>query len=245
LKPEGWALAAVLACGPDAVLSHFGAARHRRLVQSWRARIDVTVPSRSGRSQAGIRLHRVGMLDPLDWEVHEGIPTTTVARTLLDLAAVVDASQLTRAIEAAERNRTFDLTAVRNVMDRHPRRHGTRALREVLSYGVIEPASRSVLESIFHDLVGRAGLPRAVSNTLVEGFEVDAYWPDLNLIVEIDSYDYHRSPAAFERDRRRDLQLTLAGHTVLRFTDRQLTQEPESVVAALAQAQAQAASARR
>jgi hypothetical protein len=236
LKPEGWALAAVLACGPDAVLSHFGAARHRRLVQSWRTQMHVTVPSRNGRRQPDIRLHRVSHLDPVDWEILDGIPTTTVARTLLDLAAVVDASQLTRAIEAAERNRSFDLQAVQDVMARHPARPGTRALQAVLGGAVIEPASRSGLESLFHDLIGQAGLPRPQANVVVEGFEVDAYWPELRLIVEIDSYAYHRTPAAFERDRRRDVRVTLAGYAVLRFTDRQLTREPESVVTSLARA---------
>ncbi len=234
-------MGAVLACGEGAVLSHHSAAYHQDLARQRRQRADVTVPRRSGLAQPDIAVHRVRRLERADWTLHHGIPTTTVARTLLDLAAVVDAAQLTRAIEAAERKGAFDLNKVRALLARSHGRAGVKALRAVLTEAVIEPASRSDLESLFHDLIGQAGLPRPLANVLVEGIEVDAYWPDLKLIVEIDSYAYHRSPAAFERDRQRDVQLTLAGHTVLRFTDRQLNLEPQAVVAALAAA----ASARR
>jgi very-short-patch-repair endonuclease len=244
LTAAGWAMAAVLACGPGAVLSHLSAAHHWQLVRNARQRVDVTVPSRSGREQPRIAVHRARSLDARDTVVHNRIPVTTVARTLLDLAEVVDESRLTRTIEAAERQRTFDLNAVNDLLERSHGRHGTRRLRAVLNAAVIEPASESDLESLFHDLIGQAGLQRPIANAIVEGFKVDAYWPDLKLIVEIDSYAYHRSPQAFERDRKRDVQLQLAGYTVLRFTDRQLNSEPRSVVAALAQAQ-RSACARR
>jgi hypothetical protein len=226
-------MAAVLACGEGAVLSHHSAARHLELVRVARWRTDVTVPRRNGLAQPAIAVHRVARLDPDDWALCEGIPTTTVARTLLDLASTVSASELTRAIEAAERRRSFDLVAIQRLLARRPCVPGTRLLRSVLGDAVIEPASRSELESIFHDIVGQAGLPRPQANVLVEGFEVDAFWPDLKLIVEIDSFAYHRSRAAFERDRMRDVQLRLAGYTVLRFTDTQLTTDPNAVIAAL------------
>src|SRR4051812_36910376 len=145
LTPMGWRMAAVLACGPDALLSHASAAQLWDLIRRYSARVHVTVPSRGGRAQPGLVVHRVRSLDPRDCAVRNGIPVASVARTLLDLAAVVDASRLTRAIEAAEREGHFDLTAVNELLARSRGRRGARQLRSILSAAVIEPASRSDL----------------------------------------------------------------------------------------------------
>ena len=197
-------------------------------------RPHVTVPRRHGLSRPGIVIHSVRTLDPRDYMEEEGIPVTTVARTLLDLAEVLPLRQLHRAYEAAERLRVLDLRAVADVFRRSHGRHGLRRLRALLEECRLpEPATRSDLEARFLDLCHEAGLPRPAVNALVAGFEVDAVWPAERLIVELDGHEFHHTRAAFERDRARDTALQLAGYRVIRLTYARLISEPEEVTGAM------------
>jgi hypothetical protein len=221
-------MAALLAL-PDSVLSHQTAAALWRLRPS-RGRTHITVPRRPGFRRPDIVIHRVRALDPRDVTRRDSFRVTTVARTLLDLAETLQPTDLHRAFEAAETEGVLDLRAIHDLMDRSRGRHGLRPLRALLEQTrAPEPAARSELERLFLDLCHEHGIPRPLVNSLVEGHEVDACWPEAKLIIELDGHRFHGTRTAFERDRARDTALQLAGYRVVRITLRRLRHEPEEV----------------
>lgn len=227
-------MAAVLACGCNAVLSHRGAASLWELHVGSGAALDVTVSGRSRYGRPGIALHRVRDLCPDDVVRRDGIPVTTVARTLLDLAEVLQPRQLERVFEEAEQLRILDVRAVRQLCRRSPGRRGLRPLAALLARDhLASEDTRSELERRFIDLCRSAGLPRPAVNAVIAGFEVDAVWPSARVVVELDGFRFHRTRAAFERDRVRDAALQLAGYRVLRVTHRRLEKEPVAVAEAV------------
>lgn len=234
VSPRGLWMAAVLACGPGAVLSHRSAGAVWELQATAAAAVDVTAPGPSRRRRPGIVVHRVRTLHPDDVTRREGIPVTTVARTLLDLAALVSRRQLERAFETAERLALLDARALENACRRQPHRRGSRLVRGVLAdQREPPPATRSELERDFLELCRAARLPLPSVNGVVAGFEVDALWPRQRLVVEVDSLAFHATRAAFERDRLRDSALQVAGYRVLRVTHRRLRLDPEGVAEAV------------
>lgn len=234
LRREGFWLAAVLAAGSRAVLSHREAAALHAIRQSNRARIDVTAPGRR-RSQAGIELHHAPTLHSDDITVVEGIPVTTVARTLIDLATVVAPNQLAKAINEAERLRLFDLRAVEEARERVRHRNGPGHARLAAALAeqraLATTLTRSVLEDAFLAAIRTAGIPIPRTNAPLHGYEVDALWPAERLVVELDGYAYHRSPRAFQHDRTKSNVLATAGYTVLRFTHDDVTRRPAATAA--------------
>jgi hypothetical protein len=227
-------MAGVLACGPDAVLSHQNAAALLGLRPMSSSAVHVTVPGRTRRGPRAITAHHVRDLHPDDRMECEGIPVTSLARTLLDLAEVLPLRQLIRAIEQAERLRLFDLDAIERLLARSPGRHGTKPLRTAL--GEIDgepPKINSDWERDFLDFCQDHGLPRPELNVIVEGYEVDALWRDQKLIVELDSWGSHRGRRAFEHDRVKDATLFLAEYRVPRITWRRLEREPVAVAATI------------
>jgi very-short-patch-repair endonuclease len=236
LPREGRDLAAVLACGPTAVLSHVSAAVHWGLLTYDPPKPHVTAPA-STRGAQGIRLHRTRSLDAEDTTTHRGIPTTTLARTLLDVAASSPTNHLDHAIGLALRNELYDHRAIVDVLERHHGRRGTKALRQA----TVDPAfTRSALERRFRRLCRHAGLPQPRCNTDVADLdhhphEVDFYFPAHRLVVEVDGWRDHGTRAAFERDRAKDVELHALGYAVLRFTWRQVMQEPLLVATRIAQ----------
>jgi hypothetical protein len=233
LPREGRHLAAVLACGLGAVLSHVSAAVHWVLLTYDAPRPEVSAPA-SRRAVPGIRLHRTRSLDAQDTTTHRGIPVTTLAKTLLDLAASGPKSHLDHALGQAMRNELYDHAAIEDVLARHHGRPGTKALREATAD---DPAfTRSALEQRFRAVCRRAGLSQPLSNHVLaaldhEPYEVDFYVPTYRLVVEVDGWRDHGTRAAFERDRAKDAALVAAGYTVLRFTWRQLRYDPDTVAA--------------
>jgi very-short-patch-repair endonuclease len=175
----------------------------------------------------------VSRLDEDDRGAREGIPVTSVARTLLDLAAILPLDGLRRAFEQAERMRLLDVRALYAARGRSPRRHGLRALNLLLAEGREPWETRSELERQFVEVCREANLPMPTLNALVAGYEVDAVWMCRRLVVELDGYAFHRTRAAFERDRARDGDLQLAGYRVMRITARRLERDQGEVVAAL------------
>jgi Protein of unknown function (DUF559)/Transcriptional regulator, AbiEi antitoxin len=235
LRVEGRRLAAVLACGRGAVLSHRSAAAHWGLLATEQTRIDVTAP-RSRDGVPGIRLHTSRSLDAKDATTHEGLAITTIARTLLDLAATVPESRLERALAQAERLQLYDHRAINDVIARANGHRGRAALARAVRG---EPKlTRSELEARFLSLVRQAGLPEPLANFILDApdhprLEVDFYFPTLNLVAETDGWDTHKTKAAFRTDRRKDAALTSAGHRVMRFTYEDIVYEPDTVVARL------------
>lgn len=227
LKREGHWLAAALACGPGAVLSHASAAAHWNIRGSASSYVDVTVPSRAGRvRRKGIRVHRSGRLGADQVTIHEGIPVTTLARTLLDLADVLSEQDLERAIHESEYLRLFDLTALIAVVGANPGRRGAKLLKA--AEGPPE-MTKSQLEKRFLAIVDRHRLPRPQVNARIEGYEVDFAWPEAKLIVETDGFAAHGTRKAFETDRLRDRHLARAGFHTIRLTPRSLSYEAEIV----------------
>jgi predicted transcriptional regulator of viral defense system len=227
-------LAAVLASGPDAVLSHRSAATLWGLREYRRAPTDVTAPNRRGRVPKGIDAHRDGSLARADWTVTYGIPCTTVARTLLDLAAVVPGWELRMAISEAEAQGLLVHDAVRALIKRSRGRRGVARLRMLMDE--IHPQTRrtrSEMERLFLRMCERAGLPQPEVNVSlsVDGrtLKPDFLWRNAGLIVEADSRRYHDTDSAFQSDRRREQRLQLAGWRVSRCTWEQLEREPRTL----------------
>jgi very-short-patch-repair endonuclease len=235
LTTEGRWMAAVLASGDGAVLSHTSAAALWQLRPSGSGSIHVTLPGDPGRRRrAGIRLHRSALLGADESTVHSGIPVTTPVRTVIDLASMLRGRPLEHALDLAEQRGLVDFAELKRRLAELPGRPGSPALQALLhSYTVGAFVTRSEMEERFLALCDEHGLARPRVNRRIEGEEVDFVWPERRLIVEVDGYRYHRMPSAFERDRERDVMLALAGWHVMRFTWAQLVQRSAWVAAAI------------
>ncbi|HWE09439.1 MAG TPA: type IV toxin-antitoxin system AbiEi family antitoxin domain-containing protein [Solirubrobacteraceae bacterium] len=233
---RGRYLAAVLACGDGAVVSHREAAALHNLRPSNRRQIDVTVPGRSARRLRGLTVHRSVTLTAADVTVADDIPCTTLARTHLDLAAVVPLEQTERALNQAEAMGVLNLRALVDQLERNPHARGAPQLRHALELYMPETApTESAIEEAFVALCRGAALPgpeRQVWFTLDGGepFRVDFLWRAQRLVLEADSRTFHGTARAFEDDRRRDQRLARAQWQVLRVTRRQLEHDPAWVV---------------
>jgi hypothetical protein len=222
-------MAAVLACGPGAVLSHLAAAALWAVRGG--SRVEVTVP-RGRKARPGIKLHYANL--PADEvTVHHGIPVTTIARTHLDLSALVQRDELRGAFRQAEQLRLTDPLGVKALIERYPRKPGIPILRAVfeeaqLGLGIV----RSELEERFQAFLN-PGLPKPLTNVLIEGIEVDCVWLDQRVIVELDGRSTHDTQDAFEQDCARDRRLEAAGWRVVRVTWRQLHDTPAELEADL------------
>jgi very-short-patch-repair endonuclease len=225
-------LAAVLALGEGATLSHSSAAYAWALAPEPRGVVEITIPPDRRRTRAGIRAHR-SMLPSNDVTTCRGIPTTTPARTLVDLAAMSSSVELERAVADALRRRLVTRRDLKEAFVGS--RPGAAALRALLARAEGPALTRSEAEARMLALVRAARLPPPEHNVRVGRYELDLLWRDERLVVEVDGYAFHRGRASFERDRARDAQLTAAGLRVMRITWRQLVDEPEAVIARLAQ----------
>jgi predicted transcriptional regulator of viral defense system len=240
LTRSGYFMAAVLACGVRAALSHRSGACHRGLRPDNRATIDVTSPQRTGRKLAGITVHGGATLLDRDVEIVDGIRTTSLARTLLDLAEVISPRQLERTVEQAVILRELDMRAVDDVLARANGRHGAATLRAVLD--VIRPGTtntRNDLEEAFLRICRDADTPPDGVNQWIPypeggGAEADFIWREPRLIAEVDGRATHLTPQAFEHDRARDQRLSTLGWRVVRFSFRQVEADPAGVAATVA-----------
>jgi len=227
-------MAAVLACGPEAVLSHSSAAALWRIGVEERDAIEVSVRSRHQRRRPGLRIYRRPSLWPEDHTACHGIPVTTPTQTLVDLALRLDRRGIERAINEADKYDLVHPPDLRRALDERSGEPGVVRLREVLDRRTFR-LTRAELERRFLPLAREAGLPVPLTGQWLNGFEVDFHWPDLGLVVETDGLRYHRTPAEQARDRLRDQAHTAAGLTQLRFTHEQVRYEPGYVREILAQ----------
>jgi putative AbiEi antitoxin of type IV toxin-antitoxin system/uncharacterized protein DUF559 len=213
-------MAAVLACGPGALLSHTSAAALWRIGVETKTGIEVSIRAEALRRRPGVIVHRRVALDAT---VHHGIPLTTIVATLSDLALCLDTGDLERAINEADKWNLITPTALRAAIDGHP---GAAALRRLLDRRTFV-LTDSELERRFLPIARQAGLPPPETGRRVNGFKVDFFWPELGLVVETDGLRYHRTPAEQARDRLRDQAHAAAGLTPLRFTHEQIRYERE------------------
>jgi very-short-patch-repair endonuclease len=225
-------MAAVLACGEDALLSHASAAWLWGLTSRFSSPIEVTAQAtRHGRT--GLRLHSAATLEPQDVKTPEGIPATAVPRTLLDLTAADRRRSPTWALARAERLGLLDLIEVDALIARSAGQRGVARLRLAVA-DFREPVfTRSGLERRFLRLIKESALPRPSTNLFVCGYELDAYWSELRFAVELDTFEYHGDAQTFEKDRERQEDLKLAGIEMTRITGRRIGREPSAVAARL------------
>lgn len=196
--------------------------------------IDVTAPIRR-RAKREFRVHFSSILVPEDRTEREGIPVTSVPRTLLDMAIRSRPDQLDRLLERAEELGLLDVAAVEALLDRAGGHRGRGPLRRALAIYQPDPAfTRSRFEKRFRQLVIAAGLPAPSMNFNVAGYELDAYWPELRFAVELDLFETHGTRAAFERDHLRQEELKLIGVEMIRVTKPRLDREPGAVIRNLA-----------
>ncbi len=231
-------MAAVLACGRDALLSYFSAAALHGLLATAQAPIDVTVARRVRRSRPGIRVHCSTCFADADRIAVRGVPCTSVPRTLVDLATVVSRPVLERACDQAEILRLVDWSAVDELLARASGHAGARRLRAVLGAGVVgDEVLLSELERRFLALCRRECLPSPAVNQWLalagEEMQVDFVFHGPRVVVETDGFRTHGTRQAFHRDRRRDRLLGLAGWRVIRFTWDDVTHDPEHVTKVL------------
>ncbi|HXF29879.1 MAG TPA: type IV toxin-antitoxin system AbiEi family antitoxin domain-containing protein [Solirubrobacterales bacterium] len=232
MTERGRFMAAVLACGPDAVLSHRSAAYLWGLVDTWEEPIDVTAPNRRGRSPEGVAAHRDGSVQPIDKTVLHGIPCTSVARTLLDFAGVEPEWRVRKAVAQAEVLRILDKPRLGALLKRSRRRRGVARLRLILD--TIHPQTertRSELERLFLELCATRAVAEPEVNVWLPAadgrrYQADFLWRDSNLIIEADSRRFHDTDSAFLADRKRRQQLELAGWRVSSCTWEEVEREP-------------------
>jgi very-short-patch-repair endonuclease len=230
-------MAAVLTSGPEAVLSHWSAAHLWMIRPNSRSRIDVTVPHRS-RSSKPIRRH-VSEVPEDERTIEEGIPVTTVPRTILDLAATEDSDTVENLLRESERRRLSDRLSLPDLIERYRGKRGTRKVQVALDRLKEDPAGtkRSPLEERFAPFLRRHRLPLPRFNDWIllgdKRYKVDCHWPNLRQIVELDGWDGHSSRSAFREDRARDRRLTAAGYSIAHITWNQLDDEPVEVASDL------------
>lgn len=232
LSLHGECLAAVLACTPEAMLSHYSASWLWGLSPTHPIPIHVTASTPRSR-RPPVRLHRSRTLTVADRALQEGIPVTSVARTLLDQAALVDERRLRKLLKRAEELKLFDLAAVLSVLERNRGHRGHRRLRRALALYEPPPFTRSEFETQFYEAALSAGLPTPRVNFNVAGMELDLYWPDHRFAVELDLFETHGTHDSFEEDRIRREELLLHGVAVINVTGTRFSREPEVVLARL------------
>ena len=217
LTVRGRWMAAVLAAGPRAVLSHRDAAALHGIRADNRYRIDVTVPKWRP-APDGVDLHTSPIEDD-ERTVIDGIPVTTAFRTLLDLATTLNDRELQQAIDETERLRIAETPSLTCLLQRHAGRPGTKRLRDLQPDPRI---TKSQLERNFLAYLRVNDLPLPQTNVIVEAYTVDCVWHDQRLIAELDGYEFHDTRRTFDDDKERDQELSVAGYRPIRITAPQL-----------------------
>jgi very-short-patch-repair endonuclease len=217
-------MAAVLGCGSRAALSYGSAAALWGIERERRGFVEVSARSYALRQRPQVRVYRRTNLQAAEIVVCEGIPVTSVVRTLIDVASRLNRAALERAVNEADRLGLIDPETLLIAMESHPGKRGVKPLRELLGRRIFR-LTDSELERRFLRLVAEAGLPVPLTQRTVNGFKVDFLWPDLKLVVETDGLQYHRTASQQARDRLRDQTHLTAGFTPLRFTHSQVRYE--------------------
>jgi len=228
LSRKGNWMAAVLACGQGAFLTHRSAGALYGICEERPNRIEVGVPRPHGREPAGIRLRRRASLPRQDVGTLDRIPVTSPVRTMVDLATDLSDKYLLRTVNEGDKLDVIDPEALRCQLDAYAGIPGAKRLAALLDKDTFV-LTQEELERLFLPLAREVGLPLPITGEMLNGFEVDFFWPELKLVVETDGLRYHRTPAAQARDLERDQAHTAAGFTRLRFSHWQVKHEPAYV----------------
>jgi very-short-patch-repair endonuclease len=227
--------AALLACGPTAMLSHHSAAVLWGLRPGIARPIHVLVPTgHFGAQPHGVVVHRSAILEPRDIRIHNGLPVTSPARVMLDIAATLPERDLSYVLEEGLQHNLLKERDIYELLRRsgcHPGRWTLTATIAHRTGNLTESAAQRKLLELIH----QADLPRPETEVPLLEYRADLFWRDLNLVVEVDGHDYHSTRNAIERDNKKDARLKAAGYAVIRFTAREIEYEPLVVIAQLAQ----------
>jgi very-short-patch-repair endonuclease len=225
-------MAAILACGDGAVLSHRSAAALYGIGEEPPGGIEVSIRRRGEHRRSGVKVRSRPSLPSHEIGTYLDVPVTSPVQTLIDLASELPPNRLERAVNEADKHGLVDPETLRRALDGHAGEPGVRPLRTLLDRHTFRLSDQE-LEVLFRPLAAEAGLSLPMTKQMVNGFEVDFYWPDLGLVVETDGWRYHRTPAAQTRDTLRDQIHTASGLTPLRFSHHQVKFEPSHVQAIL------------
>lgn len=236
LAPLAKELAAQLACGPGAVISHRSAAYLWGLIDDEPSLVEVTLIGRRCRPKPGIRVHSSAKLADRDVRRKGLVRLTYPARTVIDMACELTQDELAWLIAEARARKLLRDGELEAAVEQAGNSRGTAAVRAYLEREGGPVLSRSERERLMRRLVREAGMPQPQSNVRVAGYEVDFLWAEQRVVVEVDSWQFHGHRAAFESDRRKSMRLTDAGYIVIRITARQLTDEPLAVIAHISRA---------
>lgn len=221
-------MVAVLACEDGAALSHRSAAALWGFGAEETGVIDISVKRRCELRRPGLRVRGRPSLPAEDIVIRDGIPVTSLVQTLVDLATEVRPLGIERAVNEADKRDLIDPEALRSALDDYAGERGVKILRKVLDKRTFR-LSDSDLEILFRPIAAKAGLPLPLTKQIVNGFEVDFFFPGLGLVVETDGLRYHRTPSTQTRDAQRDRAHVLVGMTPLRFTHYEVKYEPSRV----------------
>jgi very-short-patch-repair endonuclease len=236
MLPGGSELAAVLACGEHVWVRRRSALGLLAVIPRWPGDVEVTVRREHAVKRSGIAVHRVAELPAIGHGTQDGIPIIAPALALMEFATVATDDQLERAISEAYALKLVSEPELRAVIGRHPFQAGVAALRAELDRAGGPMWTASKAERLMKELLRKAGLPMPQTRERVAGHMADFLWRQFQLIVEVDGYQYHGHRYAFERDRRRDQAHISVGYRVIRFTWRQLNDDPLHVIAVIARA---------
>jgi very-short-patch-repair endonuclease len=232
---ERWWMAAVLACGEGALLSHGSATGLWGIGSERRGVIDVSVMRRTRLRRPRVHVRSRPELDRQDIAYRDGIPVTGIVRTLVDIAAELSPPAIERAVNEADKLDLVDPETLRSALEDYEGEPGVRSLRAILDERTFR-LSDSDLEIAFRPITERAGLPLPLTKQMLNGYEVDFHWPELGLVIETDGLRYHRTPSSQARDARRDRAHLLAGMMPLRFAHYEVKYEAAKVTRALKRA---------
>jgi very-short-patch-repair endonuclease len=228
---------ALLATGNRSRLSHHSGAVVLEIRIGTARPVHVTVTDgRYGRTPNGVIVHRSATLAQQDTWIHNGLPVTSPARTLLDIAATLPLRDIARILDQAIAERKVTVAEIEDVLQRNLGHRGAKTLRQAIQGRTRSRITKSQAEERLKDAIAQAGLPEPLTGTYVLGWECDLYWPEHNLIVEIDDYALHTTRQTYRKDHKRDVEHQLAAHRVLRFTTDQVDEELYACLVAIASA---------
>lgn len=230
LVPYAYLTAALLTCGPASFLSHRSAAAVWGLREVSTRRIEVSVPRANLKPRRGLVIHRVRPPDPADLTVRNGLRVSSVARMLIELAPHESQAELDRLITQAVRKRILDFNEVEAALARHARRPGLTNLKRALRDYRPRPDRRSDLERAFDKLIAGTDIPPPQRNVIIDGWEIDCYWPQVGLAVELDGRAYHTAVRDMEKDKLKDARLLRKRIRTMRITELRFTLDQQGIL---------------